>query len=165
MKHLFLSFIAIALFSCQSNDIKQKIANDETIQVSQDDKAMNSAIAESKSTFDTFVTAFNNQGERDEAHAIKVQFKTPDGGGEHIWIGDLFLKDGNFYGLVNNTPNATTEVNFGDTVLVDTKNMSDWMYLSDGVLKGGYTIRVLRNQLSAKEKKDFDENVGFIIED
>jgi len=39
------------------------------------------------------------------------------------------------------------------------------MYLSDGVLKGGYTIRVLRNQLSAKEKKDFDENVGFIIED
>lgn len=32
--------------------------------------------------------------------------------------------------------------------------MSDWMYLSKGILKVGYTFRVIRNQMYDEEKKN-----------
>jgi len=37
--------------------------------------------------------------------------------------------------------------------------MSDWMCLSKGILKGGYTFHVIRNQMYDEEKKQFDESV------
>lgn len=156
--------ISSLVLSCQNSDIKQKIENDEVIQVASEDKQMNNAIEQSISSFEEFKKVFKQQNEGDESFAIKMRFDTPDGGGEHIWIGDIFLKDEAFYGTVNNTPYNTKEVKLGDSIKIDLDRLSDWMYLSKGVLKGGNTLRVMRDQLSEAKKKDFDEFVGFIIE-
>lgn len=165
MKHISFALLAIFFLSCQTNSVKDKIENDEVFEISAEDKEMNDAIKNSIKTFNEFEKAFNNKGTNDEAHAIKVSFETPDGGGEHIWVGDLFQKEDGFYGVVNNSPQATTKVKLGDTIKINLDHMSDWMYLSKGILKGGYTLRVIRNQMSDEEKKQFDESVGFIIED
>lgn len=165
MKTILIATIFLFLFSCQSNTVKDKIENDDTFEVQNDNNEMNEAIKTSIATFKEFEEAFLNKKTDEEAHAIKINFETPDGGGEHIWIGDLFIKDGDFYGVVNNSPQSTTKVNLGDTIKVDLNKMSDWMYLSKGVLKGGNTLRVIRNQMSTEDKKQFDETVGFIIED
>jgi len=39
------------------------------------------------------------------------------------------------------------------------------MHLDKGGLLGGYTIRVMKNNLSDDERKAFEQEVGFIIED
>lgn len=164
MKTILIPTFLLFLLACQSNTVKNKIENDELFEVSTDNNEMNAAIEKSISSFKEFENAFNNKKAYDESHAIKINYETPDGGGEHIWIGNLFLKDSVLYGVVNNSPQSTVKVQLGDTIKVDLSKMSDWMYLSKGVLKGGNTLRVIRNQMSTDEKKQFDESVGFIIE-
>jgi len=39
------------------------------------------------------------------------------------------------------------------------------MYLDNNVLKGGYTIREIRNRLSKEEQLQLDKELGFKIED
>lgn len=163
-RFFFILICSLFLYSCQ-NGIKEKIKNDDVIEFQKDDEVMNQAIAEANKTFDHFNVAFKQPQEGYESFAIKVKFDTEDGGGEHIWIGDLTSDGKSYSGTVNNEPQLTKTVKFGDRITIDPKTISDWMYLDKGVLKGGYTIRVMKNNLSADEKKAFDQEVGFIIED
>ena len=75
------------------------------------------------------------------------------------------LKMENYKGYVNNDAGKTTEVKYGDTVIVSKDEITDWMYLDNNVLRGGYTIRAIRNRLSKKGRMEMDESLGFRIED
>lgn len=161
---ILILICSLFLSSCQ-NGIIEKIKNDDIIEFQKDDEIMNQAIAEANKTFKNFDDAFKQPQEGYESFAIKVKFDTEDGGGEHIWIGDLTSDGKSYSGTVNNEPQLTKAVKFGDRVTIDPKTISDWMYLDKGVLRGGYTIRVMKNNLSDDEKKAFDQEVGFIIED
>jgi uncharacterized protein YegJ (DUF2314 family) len=39
------------------------------------------------------------------------------------------------------------------------------MYLDNNVLRGGYTIREIRNQMTKEERISMDKDLGFKIED
>ena len=73
--------------------------------------------------------------------------------------------NGDYKGLVNNNPEKTIAVKYGDTVIVRRNEISDWMYLDNNVLVGGYTIRVIRNKMSKEERIRMDKEAGFIIKD
>jgi uncharacterized protein YegJ (DUF2314 family) len=47
---------------------------------------------------------------------------------------------------------------------VSKSEISDWFYIDNGKLVGGYTIRVLYSRMSPEEKKDFNEHAGMKIE-
>ena len=161
---LLLVLVSFSFISCQ-NTIKDKIKNDDVIEFNGDDQAMNQAILEANKTFQNFETSFKDPQEGYESFAIKVRFDTEDGGGEHIWVGNLTSDGKSYRGTVNNEPQLTKVVKYGDQVTIDPQRISDWMHLDKGVLKGGYTIRVMKKNLSEEEKKVFDQEVGFIIED
>ena len=74
------------------------------------------------------------------------------------------MKDDKFYGVVANLPESTTEVSLGDTIQIANENISDWMYVENQKLHGGYTIRLLRSRMTESERKQFDEESGWIIE-
>jgi uncharacterized protein YegJ (DUF2314 family) len=82
-----------------------------------------------------------------------------------MWIAGISLVNGNYRGFVNNTAEKTNEVSYGDTVLVHKREISDWMYLDNYVLRGGYTIREIRNQMNKEDRNKFDKESGFKIED
>jgi uncharacterized protein YegJ (DUF2314 family) len=56
-------------------------------------------------------------------------------------------------------------VKMGEKVLIDKKDITDWMYLDNNTLKGGYTIRVIYNRMSKEERKKFAATLRFKIED
>jgi uncharacterized protein YegJ (DUF2314 family) len=56
-------------------------------------------------------------------------------------------------------------VEAGEEVRVDPEKISDWMYVDNGVLRGGFTLRVLRSRMSPQEREQFDSEIGFGIED
>ncbi|QIH32705.1 DUF2314 domain-containing protein [Sphingobacterium sp. DR205] len=112
-----------------------------------------------------FIQAFQKPHEGYEGFALKLAFDTPDNSLEHIWVGNLSYLNGQFTGVVHNSPVSTKEVAIGDTVVVDKQKISDWMYLDKGVLRGGYTIRAMRDQLSETEKEEFNRSIDFTIED
>jgi len=173
-----MKFIKLLLFiplyiGCNSNPSGNNPASNkggldtttDIYSVAEEDPSMNLAIDKAKQTIAEFDKALKTGNPLYDAFAIKKRYNSPDGGGEHMWIGGISIENGNYKGVVNNDAEKTTEVKYGDTVIVRKDEITDWMYLDNNVLKGGYTIREIRNQLNKEDRIKMDKELGFIIED
>ena len=52
----------------------------------------------------------------------------------------------------------------GQLVSVNPNEISDWLYIDNGKLVGGYSVRVLYSELSPQDKQEFDRAADFKIE-
>ncbi len=132
--------------------------------VTSDDNEMNNAIKKANETLVQFDEALKSNNSNYKYFALKTRFTTVSGG-EHIWLSKIVMKDNNYFGVIDNLPQSTTEVKIGDTIKIENNNISDWMYIDDKKLAGGYTIRLLRQRMNKEERKQFDKECGFIITD
>jgi|KBSSwiStaDraftv2_1062776.scaffolds.fasta_scaffold08915_13 uncharacterized protein YegJ (DUF2314 family) len=137
----------------------------DTYSVTAEDASMNSAIDNARKTIGKFDQALKSNNSSYTDFAVKKRYNTADGGGEHMWIAGISLVNGNYKGFVNNDAEKTHEVKYGDSVIVRRSEITDWMYLDNNVLRGGYTIREIRNQLTKEERIKMDKDLGFKIED
>lgn len=130
-----------------------------------DEKAMTDAIAKARATWREFSAALVKPAPGMSRFSIKKGFLVDDDPeGEHIWLADVSFDGGNFRGAVGNEPVSTQEVKFGQVVDVMPEELTDWMFVEDGVLRGGYTLRVLLMQKSPEDRKAFLETLGFRLE-
>ena len=162
---LFTILTILGLASC-NNDKTTSIERDgqpTVYQVGGDDKEMNTAIGLANATLDNFTKALQSNNADFVNFALKTRFNTPQGG-EHIWVSNITLDNNDFFGVVDNLPESTTDVKIGDKIKIDKKNISDWMYIDKGKLRGGYTIILLRNRMTDAERKQFDIESGHIIQ-
>ena len=165
LRNILIILISILLFSCKTDKTERiERSNEPDIHMLNDsDKEMNDAILLAQQTFNKFEKAYKENNDDYKDFSIKMPFKSTNGY-EHIWITDITYENNEFQGVVNNSPAFTREVNIGDTIIIDTKNISDWMYVENGKLRGGYSIRAIRDKMSASQKKEFDNGFGIIIE-
>jgi uncharacterized protein YegJ (DUF2314 family) len=164
MKFYILIFLFGGLVaSCQSQN--DGSSEPPTVKVENDDSQMNEAIKAATATLPQFKAALQSNNQNLENFALKVRFDLDHEGGEHIWVNSLSLKNNKFYGVIGNEPEFTKEIKMGDKIEIDPKRITDWMYVDQGKLKGGYTIRVLRNKMQGEERANFDKEIGFVIED
>lgn len=162
MKKTFILIILFTIISCKKSD-KIERENQPTIyNVENQDAEMNKVIIKAKQTLPEFYKALESRSADQDSFAIKIHFKV-NNDGEHIWINGLFKRNGEYFGVVDNLPDLTKEVKQGDTIKIDTSKVSDWMYLDNGELKGGYTIRLLRTRMSEEERIEFDNTSGMVI--
>lgn len=163
---LLTVLMCVGLAGCNSKQtIRTEREGEPTIySVQEEDAEMNAAIQMASTTLQQFKNALQSRNTEYYDFNLKSRFESPDGG-EHIWISDITLKDDKFYGVVANLPESTTEVSLGDTIQIANENISDWMYVENQKLHGGYTIRLLRSRMTESERKQFDEESGWIIED
>jgi len=166
MKKIFI----IAIFGfitagCQEK--RERITRgdqDDLVLVETEDDEMNAAIANAKSTFNKdFHTALLSKNPNFSNFAIKQRFELPDGAGEHIWIGEIEFKKGKYLGVIQNEPYENIGVKLGDSVQINIDNLSDWMYYDKNIVKGAYTVKVLRKTMSEEELKQMDSE-GLIYE-
>ncbi len=64
---------------------------------------------------------------------------------------------------MDNRPQFITDLKIGARVSVNPDEVTDWSYVEDGRLVGGYTIRVLYSELTPAEKEDFEKRADFHI--
>lgn len=165
-KILTIIILLIVTVSC-NNTQKGKVEREnepDIIGIESDDSEMNYAIEKAKLNIENFDSALKSNNSKFINFSIKKPFKT-ESGNEHIWISDVVLKRDKYLGTIGNTPEYTNEIKLGDTVLVQKSEISDWMYIEENKLRGGYTIRAMRNKMSESEKKQFDNENGIIVED
>lgn len=152
----FLLIFVISILSCNTNN-KIEHKNEPTIyEVQIDDAEMNKAMNLAKQTLDSFDYAFKNNSRIFTFFGLKKRFEQ-NGAIEHIWIGNIKLENGKYIGIIDNLPEKIETIKLGDTIEIDRKNISDWMYIKNSKLYGGYTIRLLRNRMSETEKEIFDK--------
>lgn len=164
---LYLSFFAlVGLFTNCNSEKKSYQTNTETgvTNVDRNNKEMNDAISKAQSTFDKFEKAFidNKKTNKYDDFIVKIGFPTKDGSVEHMWVSDITYDGKRFSGILVNEPVGKMTIKYGDSVNIDQKKLSDWMYTdtNSGDIYGGYTMQVIRKHMSAEEGAAFDEQMG-----
>jgi uncharacterized protein YegJ (DUF2314 family) len=153
--------IATILMSTFSSCSRSNNEGKNYVHVSDDDAAMNAAIAKAKATTDDFVRAFHEQKPDTKEFCVKKPYPTPSGEMEHMWIEVTAETNGVISGVVANEAEQTREVKYGQNVSLKFSEISDWKYVDGKKLVGGYTIRYFYDRMSPKEKEDFTKETGF----
>lgn len=160
--------IAFFILSCNSKtQQKQIVGKDSTniIIVDQDDKEMEAAINTAQSSLPKFDSALFSNNPAYNSFSLKVRFAYGNNNGEHIWLKDITKKQGEYVGIVNNEPEYVPNLKLDDTIKVNKKDISDWMYFDNDILRGGFTMRLLRERMTPKERAEFDSSISYKIDD
>jgi uncharacterized protein YegJ (DUF2314 family) len=163
---IFVFFIVIFFFGACKSDSRVKIkpnqndSSENLVQYSGEDEKMNRAIAAAKESFPGFLETFKAGCDQCERFSVKLRFDVDEGDGEHIWVDGLHFKEGQLFGQIANEPENNIAVGYGDTVKIRKENLSDWMYIRNSKLEGGYTIKVIYDDLGKKEQMDMENEFG-----
>ena len=148
----------------QNNDHSVKRPGEpDVISVGENDKEMNEAIDVARSTVDDFIKHLKEPVKGESLFAVKKKYEDR-GKVEHMWLNFVTFDGTAFRGKVGNEPLDVYNVQLGDPATVAPKDISDWMFVRDGKLVGGYSIRLLYNRASPEEKKKMDAEAGFKVE-
>jgi uncharacterized protein YegJ (DUF2314 family) len=135
------------------------MSDDKTVPFSSEDEQMEAAIGEAKASFKKFIEAFCHPTERQKSFLVKVVFDEGEQR-EHIWLADLDLRGEKPSGVVANEPNLPS-LKFMQRVEFEPLYISDWMYIEDGCLVGGYTTRVIRDRMTPDERREHDAQAPY----
>ncbi len=135
-----------------------RTAGPPVAQIANDDPAMIEAIAKARATIPDFVRALQAPAGGSRDFSIKADFPDLQ---EHMWVTDLQYADGVFTGALGNAPRRSTTLKLGDEVRVPETLISDWKYIENDVLSGGYSLRLIRSRMTDKARKNFDSRLDF----
>lgn len=79
---------------------------------------------------------------------------------EHMWIKNIGFDGNNIRGVLINDPNKLTNVANGDSVEIPLAQVSDWLFSIRGETYGGFTIQVIRSEMTSEERQKHDEAWG-----
>jgi uncharacterized protein YegJ (DUF2314 family) len=117
---------------------------------------MNAAIAKARASLPTFWASYEGQQPSETGHSLKVHFALPDNNFEHIWIVDVKkLTDNRYSGRFANTPDGLVDKCLGDVTEFNEADISDWLFVRNGKIVGGETIRVLLKDLPKEDADAF----------
>ena len=160
---LFVILLVIIVGCGESGKVVKREGEPEVYGVAEKNTEMNAAIEKARQSVDTFIKALQDPGASQTFFSIKAKF-TDGNEVEHIWLENVTYDGKKFQGKIGNEPLHLRNISLGDEVSVIPKDISDWMFVENGKLVGGFTLRVLRNQMSGEERKKFDESIPFVIE-
>jgi uncharacterized protein YegJ (DUF2314 family) len=132
-------------------------------QVPNEHAAMQEAVAKARKTVRQFIVALQHPSPGESDFEVKKPF-VEKGNVEHIWLSDVTFVGGRFQGKVDNEPVNIRGLKPGQVVSVNPDEISDWVYIKNGKLVGGYTIRAHYNELTPQEKQEFNRSADFQME-
>jgi uncharacterized protein YegJ (DUF2314 family) len=144
--------------------LKQGGPEPEYYQVPKDEHhaAMRQAVQDARKTVKSFISALEHPGPGQQDFEVKKPFIEGDQV-EHLWLTDVRFINKHFEGRVDNRPKKIQGVKLGQIVSVKPRDISDWLYIDNGKLIGGYTIRVHYSELTPEQKQTFDRQANFKI--
>ncbi len=133
--------------------------SDTTVPFDSEDARMRFAIDEARSSLRKFFDAYLNPKPNQTAFLLKVLFESGEAS-EHIWLADIDASVSPLEGTVANEPNLPG-LTFMERVRFNPWQITDWMYIEDGYLVGGYTTQVIRAGLTTAERAQYDANAPY----
>ena len=135
----------------------------EVARIAVDDPLTAAGIVEARRTVGDFLKAYRARGSAQRDFRIKM-LVAERGLVEQFWVRVDEASDDTFTGIVGNHPGDITGVKYGERVTVSARDISDWMYVENGVLRGGYSVRLMHDRLQPEERPAFERDMGFRIE-
>jgi uncharacterized protein YegJ (DUF2314 family) len=163
--HLLLAALALGAMPAgchKQSDRVVRSGEPDVIHPWKDDREMDTAMRRAGETVPTFVKALEAPPPRARGFAIKKAF-TDGKKTEFIWLNEVTLVGTDFRATVNNVPAWLATPKLGDLVTVPKKDVVDWMYVDDGVLVGGFTIRVLFSRETPAKQRELEAQARFKV--
>ncbi|QEL13691.1 YegJ family protein [Limnoglobus roseus] len=158
MKQLLGVALVIALVGCGKKPVEDKVSY-----VADDDPGMKAAIEKARTTVSQFTAVLKAPKPTQKGLSVKMAFA--DGKNtEHMWLSNVTLDGTTFHGIVNNDPEHVKTVKIGDKASIEVKKISDWMYIENKKLVGGYTLRALRDAMPPAERAEMDKSLPFTVD-
>jgi uncharacterized protein YegJ (DUF2314 family) len=123
-------------------DLFDQTRHPPVVPVSSDDPRLMAAVAKARRRWSTFVSAFE-QREPEQSFSVKARIGDGDSF-EFMWLTVTGLENGIIYGRLDNDPIELTTIRCGDRVRVRVNDLNDWLFSDGEVMRGGFTIDVLR---------------------
>ncbi|HWB61242.1 MAG TPA: DUF2314 domain-containing protein [Chthoniobacteraceae bacterium] len=175
MKHTLLLLLPIlALAGCAtqqsstrgthplSREMRQEGVEPAFFSVTDKDTEMRMAVRDARGSVDKFIAALQSPAKTQHDFEVKKPF-VQDGNVEHIWLSHVTYSGHRFHGNVDNHPKFIKGLKFGQHVSVNPDEISDWAYIDNGQLVGGYTVRVLAGGMDEAGKKKLQTQGNFRI--
>lgn len=155
---IVVGIVAAAVAGCGMDQPVDRVTD-----VADDDPQMNAAIETARKSVDTFIAVLKSPKPGQIEFSVKMEFIDGEDS-EHMWLTPVSFDGKNFQGTVSNDPRDVRTVKLGQKVSVAPDQISDWMYIDNGKLVGGFTSRVLRDKLTPDERAEFDKSLPFVIQ-
>lgn len=164
MKSRFLFLIVPLLMAgCAGQRVEHPIARElrdtgvkhGVYRIEDRDEQMRAAVAQARKTVPEFIAALQHPAKGQYDFEVKKPF-VKNGEVEHIWLSGVVYDGRRFHGMVDNHPSKIRGLKFGDRVSVNPDEITDWVFVDHGRLRGGYTIRCLCRDLSPEQRKEFE---------
>jgi uncharacterized protein YegJ (DUF2314 family) len=170
MKYQLLLFIPLLTVGCATQPRNHTLAREmirpgvepERFHIKADDAEMANSVQRARRTVRTFIAAVQHPTATQRDFEVKKPF-AHEGVLEHLWLSEVTFSGGRFHGKVDNHPRNIPGVKMGDRVSVNPNEITDWAFVDKGILVGGYTIRVLFNELSPERKQALQTEANFRI--
>ncbi len=127
------------------------------------EEEMEKAMDEAVEKLDNFLAVLKAPKKNQDQFAIKFIVDVKDEA-ELLWLNEPKFEKGVFTGKLANQPAIAKHLKMGEAIKVKEDDVVDWMYVEEGKLQGGYTIRVQRKFIQAAERKKFDDQFKFKFE-
>ena len=136
---------------------------DSIVSFSDQDQRIAFAIDEARRSLKAFFDAFCLPTSNQTAFLLKVQFEAQNES-EHIWVADIDASGMPLQGTIANEPNLLG-LEFMQRVAFQPTQITDWMYVEDGYLVGGFTTQVIRSGMTPEERASYDANAPYRFRD
>lgn len=120
-----------------------------------EDPKMIEAISQAKKTLPNLLKKIPELRNENIKLMIKVAIPLGDGTREHIWLGNIRYLSNKIVGEIGNQPVDALHVSFGQKYTAEFDDVSDWMAIKNGVVHGGYMLRVNLSRMSDYELDRF----------
>jgi len=129
-----------------------RAAAETVIDVPNGDPEMAVAIAKARASLPVFWASYEAPKPSEGGHSLKVRFPYGINNGEHIWMAEVRkLADGLYSGRFANAPVHLPGKHVGDLVSFRDADISDWMFMRNGKIVGGETIRPMFKSMPKAE--------------
>jgi uncharacterized protein YegJ (DUF2314 family) len=123
------------------------------------DPRMRFAIQEARRTLRTFFDAFVTPKENQTSFLLKVLFRS-GAEKEHIWVADINASVSPLEGTIANEPKLAG-LRFMERTTFGPSQITDWMYVEDGYLVGGFTTQVIRSCMSPSQRAEYESHAPY----
>jgi uncharacterized protein YegJ (DUF2314 family) len=152
---LFLLLCGLLFTSCDRQPVEQ--ARAETVYMEQDDGEILWIAEDARRTLLIFIRQLGRGDPRESGFSIKHPFRADGGSGiamEQLWFDGIHFKDGKYFGVLASDPLHVSGMRKGDTVALDMEAITDWMYVRDGKIAGGRSIKYLLEQIPESQRSE-----------
>jgi len=150
--YVFLVY-AFLLYSCGKQSVSGQAA--ETAQLGRADAELQKIAENARSTLPSFFRHLAMPGPDVHSFCIKHPFISDNGTvSEQLWLTGIHFKNGAYFGTLANAPRHLSKMKKGDTVSFSTDLITDWMYVREGKIIGGYSIKYLLEKIPEEQRSE-----------